>query len=76
MLKTYVEAIMIVEQSLSQRQKVEAFKSLMESAEAEARLAGIEQLQIFVQDASFQNILQDHFNFRPCAGVAMSKDIS
>jgi hypothetical protein len=76
MLKGYVEAIMIIDQALSQRQKVEAFTSLLMTAEAEAKLAGIEQLQIFVQDPSFENILKDHFNFKPCSGVAMVKDIS
>jgi hypothetical protein len=75
-IKNYYEVIMVLDHSLPIRDKVNAVKMLMQKAEYEAKLAGIEQLQLFVQDDSFKNILEKHFGFTVCGGTAMVKTIN
>lgn len=74
-IKNYYEVVMILDHSLPIRDKVQAVKLLMQKAEHEAKLAGIEQLQLFVLDDSFKNILMKHFGFTVCGGTAMVKTI-
>lgn len=75
MVKGYCEAIMVLDLSLSVRQRITALKLLMADAEKAAKLAGIEQLQIFVQDDNFKDILIKHFGFEPCVGSPLVKNI-
>lgn len=75
MVKSYAEAVMILDLNLSVRDRVEALKLLMADAEKTAKLAGIEQLQVFVQNENFKNILMDHFGFKPCVGSPLYKSL-
>ncbi len=74
-IKTYYEVVMVLDHSLPMRDKILAIRLLVHKAETEAKLAGIEQLQLFVLDDSFKNILIKHFGFTVCGGTAMVKTI-
>jgi hypothetical protein len=66
------EAVMVLDHSLSNRDKIEALILLMKEAKSKCCHR---QLFVRVQDPQFGAILKKHFNFRESKGILLVSDV-
>jgi L-amino acid N-acyltransferase YncA len=65
------EAIMELDLSASLEDRVQSMKLLLSSAITAARMYGIEQVHVFVEDEKLASILTKHFGFEEASGKAL-----
>lgn len=66
------EAVMVLDHSLSMRDKIETLELLMKEAKSKCCHR---QLFVRVQDHRFGDILKKHFNFRESKGTLLVSDV-
>jgi hypothetical protein len=59
------ESLMVIDQSLSVRDKVEILKLIMEAQTIGMRKARLEETHAFAQNPNFARILKRHFGYEP-----------
>lgn len=62
-VKLFAEAMLILDLNASQRDKIQAIKSLMLEAFRGADMAGIKQMYAFIEDPDFALLIKRHFGF-------------
>lgn len=62
-VKVFAEAMLILDLNASQREKIQAIKSLMLEAFRGADMAGIRQMYAFIEDPDFALLIKRHFGF-------------
>lgn len=62
-VKLFAEAMLILDLNASQREKIQAIKSLMLEAFRGADMAGIKQMYAFIEDPDFALLIERHFGF-------------
>lgn len=71
----YVETVFAPDPDSSDKDKVKSLKLLQGRLKEEARSFGINQINCFVLDNSFKDILTKHFGYAPSTGAALYLDI-
>ena len=61
----FAEAMLFLDKDLSEYEQARSFKMLMEQAIIDCKLNGLDQLNVCVEDESFEKILRSHFKFTP-----------
>jgi hypothetical protein len=65
------ESIMIIDQSLSLRDKVNILKLIMEAQTIGMTRAGMYETHAFAQNTNFARILKKHFGYEPVLGETL-----
>lgn len=65
------ESLMIIDQSLSLRDKVEILKLIMEAQTIGMTKAGLYETHAFAQNPNFARILKKHFGYEPVLGETL-----
>ncbi len=64
MLVVHPEAVMLLEQKLPRRERVEVLKKFMEVAVSNGREAGFQRLYVFTSSPSFADVMRRHYEMR------------
>jgi len=65
------ESLMIIDQSLTLREKVEILKLIMEAQTIGMTKAGLNESHAFAQNPNFARILKKHFGYEPVLGETL-----
>jgi hypothetical protein len=65
------ESLMVIDQSLSVRDKVEILKLIMEAQTIGMTKAGLDETHAFAQNPNFARILKRHFGYEPVLGETL-----
>lgn len=65
-LKHFAEAVLIVDNDISIRQRAEVARQVMYCVIADATLAGLEQLYLTTNHKGWQAVIQKHYGFVQC----------
>lgn len=65
------ESLMVIDQSLSVRDKVEILKLIMEAQTIGMTKAGLDETHAFAQNPNFARILRRHFGYEPVVGETL-----
>lgn len=63
LVRFFAEAMLYLDKSISPFEQAKAFKMLMEQAIIDAKINGLDQLNVDVSDPVFENILKERFGF-------------
>lgn len=74
-LKLFAEAVLILDQTVNKKSKVEVLRELMRLAIESAKDRGLEQLYTISNGESFTKILCKKYNFRSCPGDLLMLDL-
>jgi hypothetical protein len=75
-VKSFAEAIAILDLRESKVDRLQSMEMLMLEAVRGCVESGIEQLHVFVQDESLAKLLEKHYEFKPVKGIALVKELS
>jgi hypothetical protein len=73
-IKTFVEAIFFPDKE-SKKSIAVSFRLLHEQMLKECKELGIPTITIFSENPSFTKILEDNFNYTPCKGDAIYREV-
>lgn len=75
-VKLFAEAVLILDQTINKKSKVEVLRELMKLAIEHSREHGLEQLYCISNSESFTKILCKKYNFRSCPGDLLMLDLN
>jgi len=73
MMKLWAEIMMIMDQSQSQKNKIEALKLLAQAIEMTARKNNLTEYHVFTNNQSYADILMKHFGFQHMDTLVLRK---
>ena len=76
MARLFCEALIVLDQNLSNFDKAKAILKLYQSCIETCKDAGMTEMNVFVDDVYYANLLIKHFNFRHYQGHALVKDLT
>lgn len=74
-VKMFAEAVLVLDNSESVRNKIKALRDLMNAAIFETKKARISELHVFTTDDSFVKVLKKHFGFVNIKGHALVREL-
>lgn len=74
-VKMFAEAVLVLDNSESVRNKIKALRDLMNCAIFETKKAKISELHVFTSDESFANVLKNHFEFETINAHALRRKL-
>ena len=68
LVKIFAEGILILDKSLTVRQKVATLRELMDAQRLGIDRANISQVHAFIQDPVFESVLKKHYGYKDTVG--------
>lgn len=75
MARLFCEALIVLDQNLSNFDKARCISALYQSCIETCKDAGMTEMNVFVEDLEYANLLIKHFGFRRYAGYALVKNL-
>lgn len=75
MMKLWAEIMMIMDQSQTQKNKIEALKLLSQAIEMSARKNNLKEYHVFTNNQSYADILMKHFGFQHMDTLILRKTL-
>lgn len=75
MLVIHPEAVMLLDQKLPRRERVEVLRKFMEVAVSDGRETGFQRLYVFTSSPSFADVMRKHFKMKNVNQEALILDL-